>query len=99
MRECDWNKLLPQIRHPDTKMSRILMKDNETSLLESIKNDSIFGFAVCSVRSPKNQIDEFEKVRCCIALVFDAFITHVQRVFLSFFRIRSCFHQIFKGLL
>ena len=63
MTECSWNRLLPTISSTPTRMSRILLRDNEQSLLNAIREDSIFGFAVCSIETPQHLIDEFEKVR------------------------------------
>ena len=66
MKECTWDKLMkndPSIYEADTRMARILKNDTEQTLLEAINNDSIFGFAVCSVRTNPNDIDKMIKVR------------------------------------
>ena len=62
MQECDWDRKLPSVRSTETKMARILMRDDEKSLLAAIQSDSIFGFAICSIETPQTMIDEFEKV-------------------------------------
>ena len=62
MKECDWNRKLQRISSTPTRMSRILLRDTEATLLNAIKEDSIFGFLVCSVETPQALIDEFEKV-------------------------------------
>ena len=65
MRECDWLKLLetdPNIKQMKTRMSRILQKDTEESLLEAIKNEEVFGFAICTVRTDPQDIAKMEEV-------------------------------------
>ena len=45
MRECDWKAFLKnQTQFPETKLHHLLVRDNETTLLEAIKHDKIFGF-------------------------------------------------------
>lgn len=44
-----------------TRMARILMTDTEASLLEAIRTNQVFGFAKCSVRTPPELIEKFEK--------------------------------------
>ena len=59
MRECVWDKKLKNERHiseTKTKMPRILKTDTEATLLEAIKNDEVFGFAICSVKTKSNDI-------------------------------------------
>ena len=65
MRECDWLKLLetdPNVSRMETRMPRILQNDTEESLLEAIKNDKVFGFAKCDVRTDPQDIAKMEKV-------------------------------------
>ena len=62
IKECEWNQKLPSVSSTPTTMARILLRDNEQSLLDAIRQDEIFGFAVCSVQTPQELIDEFEKV-------------------------------------
>ena len=63
MKECDWDKLIKQdhvIKTP-TRMANILKSDDEASLLAAIKNDEIFGYVRCSVKSPESFIEHLEK--------------------------------------
>ena len=65
MRECVWDKKLKndaQISETETKMARILKTDTEETLLNAIKNDEVFGFAVCSVRTHNSDIEKMVKV-------------------------------------
>ena len=43
-------------------MPRILKIDTEKTLLEAIKNDEIFGFALCSVSTDPKDIVKMEKM-------------------------------------
>ena len=66
MKECTWDRLIkndPSIYEAETRMARILKTDTEQTLLNNIKNDSIFGFAVCSVKTNPSDIDKMIKVR------------------------------------
>ena len=66
MKECEWDRIMKHDRsvcEADTRMARILKTDTEQSLLHAIKNDSIFGFAVCSVKTNPSDIDKMIKVR------------------------------------
>lgn len=62
MWECEWDRKLPSISSTPTRMGKILLRDNEQTLLNAIRQDDVFGFAVCSVETPQALIDEFEKV-------------------------------------
>ena len=65
MRECTWDMKLknePHISQTKTKMARILKNDTEETLLEAIRNDEIFGFAVCSVKTDPSDIEQMIKV-------------------------------------
>lgn len=65
MRECVWDKRLKDEAHiseTETKMPRILKADTELTLLDAIKNDEVFGFAVCSVRTDSKDIDKMVRV-------------------------------------
>ena len=44
MRECEWRALRNQIDRPKTHMHNILEQDTEYSLLEAIKEGTVFGF-------------------------------------------------------
>lgn len=61
MRECEWINIVKDISDTKTRMPRILKQDTEKSLLEAIKNDDIFGFALCSVSTDSKQIAKMEK--------------------------------------
>lgn len=66
MKECEWDRMLKNdrsVHEADTRMARILKTDTEQSLLQAIKNNSIFGFAVCSVKTNPSDIDKMIKVR------------------------------------
>ena len=43
----------------NTDMPRILKTDTESSLLQAIKDETVFGFVVCSVRTPEHVIERF----------------------------------------
>ena len=44
----------------NTQMPRILKTDTESSLLNAIKDGSVFGFITCSVRTPDHVIQKFK---------------------------------------
>ena len=59
IRECEWIKQLKQmVIFPDTVMPRILLKDNEDSLLKAIYDESIFGFIQADVSTPLEIIND-----------------------------------------
>ena len=62
MRECEWKNTLKNVTETPTRMPRILKQDSEESLLEAIKNDEVFGFALCSVSTDPKDIDKMQKV-------------------------------------
>ena len=65
MRECVWDKRLENEAHiseTETKMPRILKNDTESTLLNAIKNEKVFGFALCSVRTNSKDIDKMIQV-------------------------------------
>ena len=65
MKECEWDKFLinhPNARNTETRMPRILKTDTEESLLEAIRTDSVFGFALCSVSTKTEDVDKMLKV-------------------------------------
>ena len=47
------------VRFPATEIPRIMMTDNENSLLNAIRNDEVFGFVVADVSTPDNIREEF----------------------------------------
>ena len=60
-RECEWTRELKAMTtKPETEMARILESDNESSLLNAIKSDSIYGFAVCDVRCPDHVLEKYK---------------------------------------
>ena len=65
MKECRWDVLLKNsnVNCIETKMARILKTDTEETLLQAIRDDSIFGFAVCSVKTPDSDIEKMTKVK------------------------------------
>ena len=62
MRECEWKNTLKNVTETPTRMPRILKQDTEESLLEAIKNDEVFGFAVCSISTDPKDIDKMQKM-------------------------------------
>ena len=44
MRECEWRHILKNLDRPKTHMHNILERDTEYTLLEAIKEGSVFGF-------------------------------------------------------
>ena len=62
MRECEWKNTLKSVSETQTRMPRILKQDTEESLLEAIKNDGVFGFAVCSISTDPNDIVKMEEM-------------------------------------
>ena len=64
-KECDWDRFVknnPNISETDTRMPRIFKTDTEETLLEAIRNDHVFGFAVCSVKTNSNDVEKLVKV-------------------------------------
>ena len=52
-RECEWRRELAAMGvKPKTQMAKILEQDDEQSLLEAIRTEEIYGFAVCDVKCP-----------------------------------------------
>ena len=43
-----------------TQMPRILLADTESSLIKAIKSEEVFGFLVCSIRTPDHLVKKFE---------------------------------------
>ena len=70
-RECEWTaELSAMISKPATEMARILEKDNEETLLNAIKSDSIYGFALCDVECPEHVLEKYKD------FLFPPVITH-----------------------
>ena len=44
----------------NTRMPRILLTDTESSLLSAIKNEEVYGFLVCSIKTPDHIIKQFD---------------------------------------
>ena len=44
MRGCEWRHILKNLDRPKTHMHNILGRDTEHTLLEAIKEGSVFGF-------------------------------------------------------
>ena len=60
MKECIWKRQLSSHAHIKTKMPRILLQDNESTLLHAIKTGEVFGFAICSVRTPDHLLKKYQ---------------------------------------
>ena len=58
MRECVWQEQLKQLPMIQTDMPRILLNDNETSLLSAIETGEVFGFITCDISTPVEIIQE-----------------------------------------
>lgn len=60
MRECIWKEKLNQLFHIKTVIPRILLEDTQTTLLDAIRDNVVFGFVVCDVKTPISIIKERE---------------------------------------
>ena len=60
MWDCEWRKILKTLPKQTTRLGQILERDTETSLLEAIKSDKVFGFIKCNISTPIEQIEEFK---------------------------------------
>ena len=59
MKECQWKLELERVEKPFTSIPFILdKKDTEENLLLKIKNDEVFGFAICDVSCPNELVEE-----------------------------------------
>ena len=60
IRECDWQIQKQQMSlKPVTEIGRILCQDTESTLLEAIKNDEVYGFIVADVETPQSLVEAF----------------------------------------
>ena len=57
-RECQWKKEVKSFKHINTNIPRILKHDTEESLLNAIRDGSVFGFVTVDVTTPKSIIEE-----------------------------------------
>ena len=58
MWECQFDKLLPQIKETETEMPDILFKNQtESELLDGIKSGKFYGFLECTVSSPPDVLE------------------------------------------
>ena len=60
MKECIWRDLVKSYGDVETKMARILNQDTQETLLSAIASGEVFGFAVCSVRTPDHLMKKFQ---------------------------------------
>ena len=63
MRECQWKIQVENMQKngcPKTQMGRILENDNERSLIEAIRTQSVFGFVQCDVTTDPALIEEMK---------------------------------------
>ena len=61
MQECDWDKLHPTIISTPTHFPRILYKyDTETTLLEGVRSNNVFGFILCDIWASDDIIDKMK---------------------------------------
>ena len=58
MRGCQWRSEIRSVQHVPTQMGQILRRGTEQELLNGIKKDELFGFAVCDVSSSDELIEE-----------------------------------------
>lgn len=56
MRECVWKEQVKTLPEFETLMPRILVTDTEESLMEAIKEGTVFGFVTCDVTTPSEMI-------------------------------------------
>ena len=60
MRECKWKEMKRRMAvKPETEMGRILLDDNESSLLKAIREDQVYGFIIGDVKTPDDVIESF----------------------------------------
>ena len=63
MRECVWVKNLPNVQHIETKFARILYPtDTLETLLQGVRDKTLYGFLLCDVEGPDSLINELAKV-------------------------------------
>ena len=60
MRECIWKEKVNHLFHIMTVIPRILLEDTQTTLLDAIRENAVFGFVVCDVKTPIAIIKERE---------------------------------------
>ena len=91
MRECKWNQrdLSTQIQ---TAMGNILFTDDESTLLNAIKHDKVYGFAVCCVTTPTQLLESYN-------LLFPWIIKHYTITELSSFMRGQTSKKEFKTLI
>ena len=58
MRECVWKKRIDDLPNIKTRIPRILLADSQATLLNAIRENVVFGFVVCDVRTPISIIKE-----------------------------------------
>ena len=60
IRECDW-KIQKELMNtkPSTEIGRILCQDTESTLLQAVRDEEVFGFLVADVETPQTIIDSF----------------------------------------
>ena len=59
MRECTWKKMKKAVCFAATEIPRIMINDNEKSLLAAIQRNEVFGFIVADVTTPDHIREEF----------------------------------------
>ena len=60
MRSCKWKHILRNLQPGiETQMGDILYKSNQSTLLELIKADRVYGFLVCDVETPNELIETY----------------------------------------
>ena len=58
---CQWEKLLETVKNVPTSFPRILHnRSSELELLEGIRNESLFGYLICDIKSPETVIKKWE---------------------------------------
>ena len=57
--ECDWDRF--QCPPVPTQMPRILLTDDQNSILEGIQTGELYGFVTCDVETPVSLQEEFEE--------------------------------------
>ena len=59
---CQFRKLLPKIRHLDSRNFPGIFRNNhtESDILNGIKDGSLFGYIIADISSPQNVIEEWK---------------------------------------
>ena len=59
IRECDWTQQLKTMTEEATHIPRILLQDNEASLLKAIQENKVYGFVTLDLDTPEKVRKDF----------------------------------------